>query len=627
MNSANAYIDGWRDGLRLPEAQTVSEWADAHRILSRESSAEPGRWDTDRAPYQREVMDCYSDDMVRSIVMMFSAQTGKTEMINNMIGFQIANDPCPILLIQPTLEIAEAWSKDRLAPMLRDTPALQGKVEDARARDSGNTVRHKIFPGGHITMAGANSPASLASRPVRITVFDEVDRYPPSAGTEGDPVSLGRKRSTTFYNRKSVMASTPTIKNASRIESEYLISDMRQYWVPCPHCGKHQVLKWGKPEEAGGVRWAKGDAKNAWYECEHCRKKITDADKPEMLRGGEWRARGTFNGIAGFHLSELYSPWVSWGEMAVTFLEAKKLPETFKTFVNTALAETWEERGDDVDSDVLLKRRENYGPALPLGVVFLTAGIDVQDDRIEAELVGWGADQESWSIEYQVFTGDPARPEVWQALDDGLLSSFAHESGLKFRIAAAGIDSGGHHTQQTYRFCKARFGRRVLALKGTAGGGKALVSKARRPNSVGIRLNLVGVDTAKELIYSRLRIREAGAGFCHFPAHYDANFFEQLTAEKVVTKYVNGFAARVWMKKTAHARNEALDCRVYALAALELCNVDLSRIANRMAARVEHGQGERAEAKAAPEDDRPVPPARPTAQPLRRRRGGFVRRY
>ncbi len=302
--------------LRPPPRLTVSQWADEYRRLSPESAAEPGRWRTDRAPYQRGIMDAVNDPTVREIVVMKSAQVGWTEILGNIVGFHVDRDPAPILLIQPTLEMAEAWSKDRLAPMVRDTPALKGKIKDARSRDSGNTLLHKQFPGGHVTIAGANSPAGLASRPIRVVLCDEVDRYPPSAGTEGDPISLARKRSTTFWNRKLLMGSTPTVKDASRIEAAFLASDQRYFLVPCPHCGTEDRLRWQH------VRWPEGRPEEAHYVCPHCGAVIEDTDKLRMLESGRWEASTEFNGVAGFHLSELYSPWVTFGAMARAFTEA-----------------------------------------------------------------------------------------------------------------------------------------------------------------------------------------------------------------------------------------------------------------------------------------------------------------
>jgi phage terminase large subunit GpA-like protein len=333
-------------------------------------------------------MDAVSDPKNEQVTFMKSAQTGGTEVINNIVGYYIDQDPAPILLVQPTVEMGKAWSVDRLAPMLRDTPKLKGRVKDAKSRDSKNTVLHKVFPGGHITIAGANSAASLASRPIRVTLFDEIDRYPPSAGTEGDPVNLGRKRSTTFWNRKSIEVSTPTVKGASRIEQSYNSSSMDQFWVPCPHCDEFQTLMWAH------CHWPEDQPGEAYYGCEHCGGVIEDKHKQPMLLLGEWRSRDPESAVRGFHINELYSPWVTFGEMASSFVEAKKFPDTLKTWVNTALGETWEEKGEGLDDDALSDRAESYQAEVPAGAVVLNCAVDTQDDRLEAELVGGGDDKE-----------------------------------------------------------------------------------------------------------------------------------------------------------------------------------------------------------------------------------------
>lgn len=566
-----------------PPNLKISQWADQYRQLSNESSAEPGKWQTDRAPYQREIMDSLCDSRVEAVVVMSSAQVGKTEIINNAVGYYIHLDPAPILLLQPTLEMAEAWSKDRLAPMLRDTRALTSLVRDPRARDSGNTLLHKRFPGGHITMAGANSPASLASRPIRLVLCDEVDRYPASAGAEGDPVSLARKRSTTFWNRKLLLTSTPTIKGSSRIETAYEQSDQRHYHVPCPHCAEPQVLKWHQ------VRWQSDDEKvgdekhkpeTACYVCEHNGCIITDADKLEMLARGKWVAEAAFSGTAGFHINELYSPWVTFGQMVAEFLKAKKLPETLKTWVNTSLGEPWEEAGETVDADLLMQRKENWGSEAPEQVAVVTAGVDVQGDRLEIEVKGWGAGEECWSLDYKQFFGDPSQEAVWQELDKYLLKPVKSKTGLYLNIACTCIDSGGHHTQSVYEFCRTRAVRGVFAIKGMSQSGKPIIGRPSRNNRHKLRFYPIGTDTAKEVIYSRLRITEPGVGYFHFPAERDREYFLQLTGEKQVTRFNKGASRREWVK--IRGRNEALDCTVYALAALKLLSPDLEELSQGM---------------------------------------------
>ena len=521
-------------------------------------------------------MDAFSDPLCHTVVVMSSAQVGKTEVLNNLTGYHIDQDPSPMLVVQPTLQMAEAWSKDRLAPMLRDTPTLRGKVKDPRARDSGNTLLHKTFPGGHITMAGANSPASLASRPVRVVLQDEVDRYPPSAGTEGDPVNLAKKRAANFWNRKVGLFSTPTIKGASRIELAYFGSDQRKYWVACPHCGHEQTLAWSQ------VKWTqvegRHDPSSARYACSGCAVLWTDAERYIALRSGEWRAEAEFRGIAGFWLNAMYSPWVTLEGLVTDFLEAKRAMDQgdsrlMVVFVNTALGETWEEGGERPDWTYLAGRREKYEAEVPDGALVLVAGVDIQDNRWELEVEGFGSGEESWGIDYRVGFGDPARAEFWRDLDLALQATYRDNAGAVHRISATCIDSGGHHTQGVYEFCKAREHRRIYAVKGDDGAGRAMVSAPKRQKTAqqasAVDLFIVGVDGIKGLIYGRLRVTEPGPGYCHFPAQYPDDWFEQLTAEKLVTRYQRGVPYKTWVLPSGK-RNEALDCRVYAYAAIRI---------------------------------------------------------
>ena len=510
------------------------------------------------------MMDAISDPAVKEVWVMKSAQIGWTEILGNVVGYHVDQDPAPILLVQPTLEMAEAWSKDRLAPMLRDTPVLRGKIADARARDSGNTLLHKTFAGGRLTIAGANSPAGLASRPIRIVLFDEVDRFPTSAGTEGDPVSLGIKRTRTFWNRKVLAGSTPTVKGSSRIEVGFEQSDQRYYFVPCPHCGEFQRLTWPN------VRWPDGRPHEATYVCQHCAAEITEADKPEMLARGEWRSTRPFNGTAGFHISELYSPWSTWSDMAVGFLTAKRLPETLQTWINTSLGETWEDAGEKLEPEGLLGRRESYtADALPSGVLLLTAGTDVQDDRLETTVWGWGADEEAWRVEHVVLRGDPGGQALWKEHDELLRRRWPTDDGRQLVIEACAVDSGGHFTEQVYRYCAMRKRFRVWAIKGVAGPGRLAWPKKASRAKVG-QVWPIGVDTAKDVLYQRLkRVIEPGPGYIHLDATTDEDWLAQLTSETVVIRIVQGRRQRQWKQRQTGLRQEALDCTVYAWCALQ----------------------------------------------------------
>ncbi|MBS1853908.1 MAG: phage terminase large subunit family protein [Acidobacteria bacterium] len=549
--------------LEPPPRQTVSEWADRNRRLSPEASAEAGEWRTDRAPYQRALLDALTPNSpYERVVFMSSSQVGKTECLNSFVGYVIDQDPGPILVVQPRVEDGEAWSKDRLAPMLRDTPVLRGKVADVRSRDANNRVLHKRFQGGSITIAGANSPAGLAMRPIRYVLLDEVDRYPPSAGTEGDPVSLAVKRSTTWWNRKVLLVSTPTVKGASRIESWWLRSNQQSYWVPCPLCNGYQVLVWPN------LIWPKGHPEQALYRCEHCGEMLASYRKPWMLARGEWRAANPKSKIAGFWINQLYSPWKEWPDTAIEGVEARHGgPETWRAFINTALGELWDDEAEtSVDIAALLTRREQYGPRLPGGVCVLTAGIDVQLDLAELELVGWGKGEESWSIEYRVFPGDPSAPEMWRAIDEYLNRQWLHEYGISLPVAACGIDSG-FHTQQVYDFCRVRYHRRVFALKGKSGPLPVWPKKPTRNTINRTPLWIVGVDSAKSVIYGRLKIEQPSPGYSHFPAERPVGWFEQLLSETLVTTYSKGVPVREWRPKKG-VRTEALDARVYAYAAI-----------------------------------------------------------
>jgi phage terminase large subunit GpA-like protein len=543
-----------------PPRQSVSEWANANRRLSPESAAEPGQWDTDRVPYLRGIMDATNDPNIHTIVVMSSAQVGKTEAINNVVGYHIDLAPCPMLLVYPTGETAEDYSKDRLAPMIRDTPCLDAKVRDVKSRSSNNTLRKKMFPGGLLTLVGANAPAGLRSKPIKIVLFDEVDSFPASAGTEGDPVDLAIKRTTTFWDRKIVMVSTPGIKGVSRIEKAWKESNQQRYFVPCPHCHKFIHLVWSC------VTWDKG--------------------KPEMLLAGQWRPTWKTDegadpqeGVAGFHLNELYAPWANttFGDVAKAHVKAvRKGAETLKVWVNTSLGETWEAEGDSVDWEILHNRREQWNGLVPEGVAFLTAGVDIQKDRIELEVVGWGIDDESWSVDYRVLIGDTESPEVWDQLDRALLETYTHATGNELTISATGVDSG-YKTDKVHAFCLKRWSRNVFAVKGEAGASKPLFVRPARPKPGKCPLFRVGVDTAKDSLYDRLNHTDPGPGYCHFPMERTEDYFRQLTVEKQITKYSHGHGMKVWIKPSG-ARNEALDCRNYATAAAGIFNPDIKGI-------------------------------------------------
>ncbi|MGR3593086.1 MAG: phage terminase large subunit family protein [Limimaricola soesokkakensis] len=579
--------------LRPPPELTISDWADRNRRLSSEASAEPGQWRTSRAEYQRGIMEAISDAATETVIIMSSAQVGKTEVLNNACGYHIDRDPAPIMVVMPTERDAETWSKDRFSPMARDTPCLQGKIADPRSRDGNNKILHKRFPGGHLTIVGANAPSGLASRPIRLLLCDEVDRYPFSAGAEGDPVNLAKKRTVTFWNRKIVLVSTPTNKGASRIEAAFAESDQRHFRVPCPACGAEQVLSWSQ------VRWDKGRdgshrPETARYHCVECDAAWRDETRWETVEKGRWVADRPFAGTAGFHLNELYSPWVRLEAMVRTFLSARAGgDEAMKTFVNTSLGETWMETGEAPDWQRLQGLKEDW-PAgtVPGQGLFLTAGADVQKDRIEIDVWGWGRGLESWLVDHVVLEGGPGDPACWQQLTEVLGRIWLHENGTAMTIARLAIDTG-YETSAVYAWARQVGFAQVAPVKGMEGFNRA--SPVTGPTYVdatlagkrlrrGARLWTLATSTFKAETYRFLRqekpTREdlaAGAvcpsGTIHLPGWADSEWLKQLTAEQLVTvKGRRGFTKLEWQK--LRERNEALDCRVYARAAAWILGAD-----------------------------------------------------
>ncbi|HEY1283002.1 MAG TPA: phage terminase large subunit family protein [Steroidobacteraceae bacterium] len=513
-------------------------------------------------------MDAVTDPANREIWVKKSAQVGWTDVLGNVIGYYIDQDPSPMLLIQPTLDTAEAWSKDRLAPMLRDTPRLRGRVKDARSRDSGNTLLHKQFHGGHITAAGANSPASLAQRPIRVVMCDDVDRFPASAGAEGDPIKLSQKRSNTFWNRRFLAGSTPTVRGASRISIGFAASDQRYYFVPCPHCAHEQRLEWKN------VRWPEGQPEQARYLCERCGALWDDGERAAAVRRGAWRATKPFKGIAGFHIWEAYAPWRTLAEIVADFLAAKAYPDLLKVWTNTCLGEEWEDKaGEGLNPEDLAERAGDYEPwTVPDGALLAVCGVDTQHDRLEVGTYAFGPGEETWAVAHDVIYGAPARRATWQALDDLLAKKVRRLDGKALPIAAACIDaSDGQTTGFVLDFASKRAVRHVMAIKGQAQPGKPPIARPSKTDVKDERGRIVqravplwpvGSDTIKGVLMARL----GEEGFVHFPAGLDAAYYEQLASEKKVTKFRAGVPYHTWVKQPS-VRNEALDCFVYAYAA------------------------------------------------------------
>jgi len=560
--------------FKPPEKLSLSEWADRYAYLSVESSAEGGRWRT--LPYQKGIMDAITDPKIEQITLMKSARVGYSKILNHTIAFHIHQDPCPIMLVQPTIEDAQGYSKEEIAPMLRDTPCLRGLVSEAKAKDGANTILQKQFPGGTLSMVGANSPRGFRRVSRRIVLFDETDGYPQSAGAEGDQIKLGIRRTEYYWNRTIVAGSTPTIKDFSRIEKMFLQGDQRRYFVPCPDCGHMQYLKWTN------MRWTDGDPSTAAYCCEACGVMIPHAKKRWMVERGEWRPTAPGNGKhVSFHIwaAYSYSPNATWSNLVEEFLDAKNDAEQLKTFVNTVLGEVWEdEYASKIGAEALAERasQEEYEHlVVPSQVLALTIGCDVQDDRLSLSVWGWGRDEEAWLIDRSKLYGDPARAEVWQQLDEVMAKPFLTEDGVDMKISICAIDSGGHHTAEVYSYARERMANGVIAIKGMSTKGKPPLGKPSKVDlnrkgqvvKKGAQVFPVGSDTVKSLLFGRLKHNEKGAGYLHFYPTVGTEYFEELTAEKQVLRYKNGYPQRVWMKKSS-ARNEALDELVYAYSAL-----------------------------------------------------------
>ena len=583
-----AFLKAFRPRSRM----SGSQWADLRRYIAPGTSPEPGEWRTARVPYLREPMDAMTDKRTEYVVMCCSSQIGKSEALLNVMGYFIDQEPAPILMLQPTLEAAENFSKERIDPTIRYSPGLQDKFEiegkDGRgtSRKSSTTIRMKHFPGGYLALVGANSPAGLASRPIRVLLCDEIDRY--GVTKEGDPLKLAIQRTTNFHNRKIVMVSTPTLKDASPVQSWYDRSDKRQYYVPCPHCGTEYVLKWEQ------VRWDKDEDGNALPEtahmfCPECGAQVRGAWKPdlEMLQKGRWKATAESR-IKGYHINSLYSPWVNLCNLVEEFTTATKTRDKagLQEFINLKLGEVWEEIavGED-DWEHLHRRRQYYECEIPKGVLILTAGVDVQRDRLECTLVGWGLDKESWGLEHNIIYGDPGGKEIWEHLDAWLLQRRVAVNGAVMPVACTCIASGdGQYTQEVYMFTKQRERRNVFSVKGRGGVGVPFISKPTRGNRISAALFVLGVDAGKSLVMSRVKTEDEGPGYMHFARErergFDEEYFKQLCSEVFERKFEKG-AVKVGWKKIRD-RNEALDCMVYATAALEILNPPLPMLAERM---------------------------------------------
>ena len=586
-------------GMTPPDDLTVSQWAEAKRRLSAESAAEPGPWRTERTPYLREPMDAFTDPKVRHIVMVAASQVGKSEFINNCIGYIIDEDPGSILFIHPTTIDAQEYSKLRIAPMLRDSPALRQKIAAPKSRDSHNTILQKAYPGGILTMCGSTEAHALASKPIRYVFGDELDRWATSAGNEGNPWDLAMARQTTFYNAKAVEVSTTTIKNASAIEAAYYTGTMERWNSKCPHCGEYHEIRWSdirfEHDEIVVSHKKTFKVKKVYYTCPGCGCISTEA---EMKRApAKWIAENPeayAQGTRSFWLNAFVSQWASWESIVLKYLNALGSTKKMQVVYNTCFGEPWEDRGDIEDEDSLLARREDYGKnendepiELPPGVLVLTAGVDTQDDRLEYEIVGHGHFGETWGIEKGIVMGRPDDDATWNKLDEVVFDRvFRFENGVGLRVSMSFVDEGGHFTQNVRLQCRARIGKKVFCIKGMPGQDKPYISPPKKQKIIVNQTAVgtcwqyqLGVDSGKEIIMDNLRVQTPGQKYCHFPKcdDYGSAYFTGLLSETKVYD-PNKKQPWQWKKIPGHERNEALDCRNYALAAFKALPKNLDEI-------------------------------------------------
>lgn len=579
-----------------PEQLTVNEWADRYRVLSPESSAEAGPWKTSRTPYLEEPMRAFNDPNVQDITMAAGSQVGKSELQLNIIGYIIDQMPGSILYIQPNLGAARKFSKQRVAPMIRDSKKLKSKVHNVKSRDSSNTILQKSFPGGILTMVGSESAADLASTPTRYIIGDERDRWAVSAGSEGDPWELAKARQITFYNRKAVQVSTPTIKGASNIEAAFKEGTQERWCHRCPNCGEYTNIVFDLVRFSYKTRKVNHkeffDVTVHGFACPHCG--CITPENEIRQQPAKWIAENPDaykKGHRSFWLNAFSSPWTPWEKVIQKFLQAKNNPEKLKVVFNTMFGELWEDRGDLADEDEMLARREPYEAELPDGVLALTCGVDTQDNRLEYEVVGHGLFGETWGIKKGYIMGRPDSQAVWSRLDDVIDHVYTFKNGRGLKINITCIDSGGHFTQDVYEQCRLRFHKRVFAIKGRGGDGVPFVGK---PNKIPIKGNTkrtvwlysIGVDAGKSIIMDNLRVQEPGAKYCHFPMNddlfYDLNYFNGLLSEKMVLSKTKSGNKWTWEKLPGHRFNEALDCRNYAMAGFRIWDPDLEAIERRL---------------------------------------------
>lgn len=572
-----AYLAGFSKGIEPDPDLWIDEWADEYQRIPSGNGPEPGKYKTARTPYAREVMRCLSPaHPAKRVVAMAASQLLKTQVAINWLSASIHQAPGNMLTLLPSGNVAKRVST-RIGKTIDAVPVLRERVAPPRSRDSRNTIDTKEFNGGTLYITTAGSAANLAEIPARYIYGDEVDRWEVSVDQEGDPVELAETRTSAFgRNAKIYYSSSPTIEGASRIATLFAQSDQRYYFVPCPHCGEFQKLEWEN-------LWWAPDLSAVAYICIGCGVHIEENHKSEMLARGEWRAQAAGDGeTVGFNISALYAPlgWVAWLSLAKQYTKAKDAddkgdPEPMQVFYNTRLARTWDNIKERTKPEELQARAEPYAlRSVPDEIVLLTAAVDTQGDRLELKIKGWAEGMERWTLDYQVIHGDPALPSTWDALDEILKTPLRRINGMNMPIRATAIDSGGHHTQEVYEFCRQRKYRMVFAVKGASKPNRPIISGS--PSKVdinrrgkiekgGAELWMVGSDTAKDWLHSRWKIA-SGPGGTHFSHDLPEDYYRQLCSERRLIKYVKGYKRTEWVKSKAD-RNEALDLDVYNLAA------------------------------------------------------------
>lgn len=625
VNKLNACLAKILSGMKPPEDLTVSQWADKNRRLTSESSAEVGKWRTSRTPYMFDILDSFTDPLIEHIVVVAASQVGKSETINNMVGYCIDQDPGPILLIQPTIDDVKRYSEMRIAPMIRETRCLKRKVADPKSRDAANTKRQKSFTGGVLVMTGSNVAHDLSSMPIRYVFGDERDRWATSAGSEGDPWELAVARTRTFYNKKMVEVSTPTVKGASAIENSYNLGTMERWKTQCPHCGEYVEITFDN------IRFEyeaaeKGDKKifhitELFYVCPECggiSDEHTMKSQPAKWVATVPEAR-KHHKTRSFWLTAWVSPWATWESIILQFLQAGTDSAKLQVVYNTQFGELWEERGDMASEDDVMARREVYEAEVPDGVLLLTCGVDTQDDRLEYEVVGHRRFGETWGIKKGVILGRPDTEEVWERLDEVLSHKYKFKSGVSLQISLTFIDEGGHFTQEVRQHCLARQYDHVFAIKGA---NRPDIPYTAPPKKQKIVVNgkvigqvwvyEIGVNAGKQKIVDNLRVQSPGANYCHFPLRddYGKQFFKQLMSEHLayVPKLKHPWQ---WQKIPGHERNEAFDIRNYNLAACEILSPDWDAIEQKLRT-TKPG-----------EENAPIPMKEKKVKPRRRKKSDF----